>query len=310
MDNQNFQKGNIFLIIAIIVGVFTIGAIGFASWKYFEDDSNDKNILKNEIAKPPIEKETGKCASIKNINVKNQCWANLAKETKDENYCKKISADFPEVRGDCYTELAILKDDSLICEKIISGSLHKSCLEYFEGNNEKDETANWKVYENKKYGYSFKYPKDCFYGPMPKYCKQKPPEERPAECLCFLDGENQDSVFIQSLIKDKDKFALATFSISHPDSSYYDTSADTDLIEWLKKNFSELHKNIPDKPNMKIGRIDAVKIYTPFSGQAGSAEDIYFIKNGKLLSIHIIEVDNVENRKLYDQILSTFKFTD
>ena len=312
MDNQTNSNKN-FLIIAVAIVIIIVGAAGFILGKYSDNIPAKVAELeeeKNEVA----EKETGKCAFIQNISEKNQCWIDLAKEEKDESHCKKISADFPEIRGDCYTKLAILKDDSLICEKVITASLHKSCLEYFEGNDKKDETkdetADWKSYKNKKYGYSFKYPKDCFYGPMPKYCKQKPPEERPAECLCFLDGENQDSVFIQSLTKDKDKFALATFSIFHPDSSYYNTSADTDLIEWLKKNFSELHKSIPDEPNMKIDGIDAVKIYTPFSGQAGSAEDIYFIKNGKLLHIYIIEVDNAENRKLYDQILSTFKFTE
>ena len=32
---MNNQKGNLYLIIAIIVGLFAIGAVGFASWKYF-----------------------------------------------------------------------------------------------------------------------------------------------------------------------------------------------------------------------------------------------------------------------------------
>ena len=39
MNNQNFQKGNLYLIIAIIVGVFAISAVGFASWKYFGSGS-------------------------------------------------------------------------------------------------------------------------------------------------------------------------------------------------------------------------------------------------------------------------------
>jgi hypothetical protein len=254
---MNNQKGNTFLIIAIIVGVFAIGAVGFVSWKYFGGGSElEKNGSK--IIKPLIEKETEKSEIV-------------------------------------------------------------------------DETADWKIYENKKYGYSFKYPKDCFYGPMPKYCKQKPPEERQAECLCFLDDGNQNSIddkvtdrtVIQSFLSgkskfSKDNFTLATFSIFHSDSSFHNPPANTDLIEWLKKNFSEshknmpseLHRNVPDKPNVKIGEIDAVKIYTPFSGQAYSAENIYFIRNGKLLNIDMLDVDNVENRKLYDQILSTFKFTE
>ena len=53
---MNLQKGNLYLIIAIIVGVFAIGAAGFASWKYFGGGSEiEKN--GNEITKPLIKKE-------------------------------------------------------------------------------------------------------------------------------------------------------------------------------------------------------------------------------------------------------------
>ncbi len=57
MSNQNFQKGNLYLIIAIIVGVVAISTVGFASWKYFGGGSElGKN--RNEITKPLIEKES------------------------------------------------------------------------------------------------------------------------------------------------------------------------------------------------------------------------------------------------------------
>lgn len=149
-----------FLIITIIAVIIAVGAGGFILGKYYSDISTEATEVyeSGEDASKITEKETGKCASIKNVSGKNQCWTDLAKEEKDENHCKKISADFPKARGDCYTELAILKDDSLICEKIDSGSIHKSCLEYFEDNDEKNETADWKSYENKNFDISFKYP--------------------------------------------------------------------------------------------------------------------------------------------------------
>ncbi|MCK5318894.1 MAG: hypothetical protein KAJ55_13350, partial [Anaerolineales bacterium] len=57
-----------------------------------------------------------------------------------------------------------------------------------------DATEGWKTYSNDEHGYSFAYPSDCYFGPMPADCKQKPPEERRQECLCFLNGENPDEV--------------------------------------------------------------------------------------------------------------------
>ena len=60
-----------------------------------------------------------------------------------------------------------------------------------------ESTENWNMYENEKHGYSFRYPTDCFHGPMPSDCKQKPPEERRPGCLCFLKGEDPDRVSME-----------------------------------------------------------------------------------------------------------------
>ena len=57
MDNQNLQKGNLYLIIAIIVGIFAIGVVSFASWKYFGEVSELKE-NGSKIIKPLIKKET------------------------------------------------------------------------------------------------------------------------------------------------------------------------------------------------------------------------------------------------------------
>jgi hypothetical protein len=57
-SNGASQKGNIFLIIAIIIGIIAIGAVGFVLGKYFGGSELEKN--GNEITKPLIEKETEK----------------------------------------------------------------------------------------------------------------------------------------------------------------------------------------------------------------------------------------------------------
>ena len=54
----------------------------------------------------------------------------------------------------------------------------------------------------------------------------------------------------------------------------------------------------------------AVKIYTPFSGMAWSQEDIYFLNDNKLFQISMLDVDNEENKTLYDKILSSFSFSE
>jgi len=172
---------------------------------------------------------------------------------------------------------------------------------------------NWKTYRNEKYGYFFKYPLDCFYGPMPVYCKEKPPEERPPECLCFLDGENPDRVFLQAFTDEKDNLTLATFEVTHYNTSLYNPPPGTDLIEWLKEKFAS-YKNIPDKPNTEIDEIPAVRVYEPGGAEGTAAwfsgEDIYFIKNDMLFIISMLDVDSESNKELYDQILSTFKFIE
>jgi len=176
---------------------------------------------------------------------------------------------------------------------------------------EKDinETDNWQTYENEKFQYSFKYPSNCLYGPLPGYCKQSPPEERPQECRCYLNGEDLNSVSLGTFTGPKDNLNGASFIVFHSIYvDYYSPPAGTDLVSWVKENFP--HQDVPDESNMELDGITAVKVYTPFSGMAYSQEDIYFIKNDKLFSISILDVDNSDNRELYDQIISTFKFTN
>jgi len=169
-------------------------------------------------------------------------------------------------------------------------------------------TDEWQTYRNEKYGYSFKYPPDCFYGPMPGDCKQKPPEERRPECLCFLNVENPDQVSLDKMVIEADTVSGAPFNVSHHDTPLYNPPPGIDLMTWLKDNYYSNYEGILDEQNMELGGISAVKFYFPKSPMAPSQEEIFFIKEDKLFRIYMIDVENENNRKLYDQMLSSFSF--
>ncbi len=61
-----------------------------------------------------------------------------------------------------------------------------------------EQPQQWITYINQKYGYKLNYPPDCTFGALPANCKEKQPEERPQECLCFINGENPDEAFLQT----------------------------------------------------------------------------------------------------------------
>lgn len=61
---------------------------------------------------------------------------------------------------------------------------------------------------------------------------------------------------------------------------------------------------------MTLGGWPAVRIYSPGSPQANAAENIFVLKNGKLIQIMMIDVDVPELRERYETILSTFEFYD
>jgi len=332
--NQINPKKNPFFIIVIFIGIFAISAVGFASWKYFGEVSELKRkefepvnlSLENEQIKQESEtvneifQKIKKCKAIQNIAKKNQCWIDLAKEEKDENYCKKISADFPEIRGDCYTELAILKDDSLICEKVTTASLHESCLEYFEGKDGKDETADWKTYQNTKYGFEIKYPKGAIVSKINDLSSGLTIARTFGEKLLdeTLIEKKPDNIsdyfgyFVEILIIENPK----KLTIEKWYSEFY-AKRKKEAEEKAKDmgvDFESFPFAFPPKGKyVSIGNYSAYEI----SIFTGDAMDVYLLipYNGYIYEIYYSnEIANDPNWKKHkikiDQILSTFKFTN
>jgi hypothetical protein len=168
-----------------------------------------------------------------------------------------------------------------------------------------------KEYRNETFGYSFQYPTTCTFGPMPRDCKQNPPEERRQECLCFLDAEKADEVFLQAFLGDREEgLTLATFSIASYDSPAYSPPAGTELVSWLEGYFVEKYSDIPEGPNVEIGGLPAVELYSPGSPMAPSSREIYFIKDNRLVQVSMLDVENEVNMALYDLILSSFSWEE
>jgi len=104
----------------------------------------------------------------------------------------------------------------LVIAVLISAIITSAC-----GQSRSQPTGEWKTYTNEVNGYSFNYPADCTFGQMPANCKEKPPEERPPECLCLLHNQNPDQVFLQAFLGDVENLILAGFHVSHYDSLVY-----------------------------------------------------------------------------------------
>jgi len=179
------------------------------------------------------------------------------------------------------------------------GELEKTEIEY--------ATEDWQTYINEKYEYSFKYPINCLYGPLPGYCKQNPPEERSRECLCYLNAENSDEVSLGTFTGTKSDLIGASFSVSSYSTEAYNFPSDTDFVSWLREKFP--YQDIEANSDIMLEGVSAVGFYTPQSPMAYSQKEIYFIRNNRLFKIYMINIDNEHNKELYNKILFTFSFT-
>ena len=112
------------------------------------------------------------------------------------------------------------------------------------------------------------------------------------------------------MIVEADTVTGGPFHVSHLDTPFYNPPPGTDLITWIKETYYSNYEDIPDEQNIILGGIPAVKFSIPKSPMAPSQEEIFFIKEDKLFRIYMIDVENENNRELYDQLLSSFSFEE
>jgi len=135
-----------------------------------------------------------------------------------------------------------------------------------------DPTANWKTYTDSKYNYSFKYPD--------------------TETIKITDYTGELSTI--SLINTKTKLEDLVFYVGTTDESTGYSKNDTNYT----------------KSTTNIGGLDATRVSLPM-GQNPPQELVFFTNNGKYYHFQFIW-DGKDQTALttFDQILSTFKFTN
>lgn len=174
-------------------------------------------------------------------------------------------------------------------------------------------TADWPEYVNTELGYALKYPAGCSLGPLAPACGEIPPEERSSDCLCTLDprrSSSEDVVLLQALLRSAEEgFTLATFEVAYFDIPEFNPPAGEELSKWLTSQNHVLPEDMPDEPNMVIDGLPAVRVYYP-DARLEFTEEIFVISRGKQINIRMIYVDVEEHRELYENILSTLRFTD
>lgn len=130
--------------------VYLIFVIKYASFDKIDASETFYDMLSTLGFKSVLSSEEDCNTITKNLE-KDKCFSELAKSTRNENYCKEIG--IVEARDGCYLELAYFKNDSSLCEKIETDNYLTSCKVYFE-----EVPQSWKTYTNSEAGYQFEYP--------------------------------------------------------------------------------------------------------------------------------------------------------
>lgn len=159
--------------------------------------------------------------------------------------------------------------------------------------NKIDEMAGRKTYENKEYGFEFKYPDDK----LVDFSKNP--------YLGFCNDNKRNGIVDLRILKEGEKLPIK--SEGQIDVSFYiyaEKNIDHLSIEnWIDNNCLELNNN--KKELYSIAELSALK-YTRIGEGMGSPEIqpyILFNKNDLFFLIH-----PYGNKVLFDQILATFKF--
>lgn len=156
-----------------------------------------------------------------------------------------------------------------------------------------DETANWKTYENTKYGYTIKLP--------PNWSMKAATEDPLGETCSAVNGTEN----ILELSKNSIKECGFIGEMLPPQ--------DIDITIWVTSAFQDIYSILSNPGKITIGGIEATRYKFKDNAEFPNVQDtrIYLNHNNKGYIIYLRE-DSGGNflDLIYNQILSTFKFTD
>lgn len=178
----------------------------------------------------------------------------------------------------------------------VSGQIEKHYKESFKSaeNNKqaKDETADWLVYENKKYGYRMKYPKNWGFKDFDKNGKIEIEKKLPE--INSLGGHDYGLISIEVV-----------------DAVNFDS-----LEQWIDQNYSiNESQRLRFKKEIKINNHNGIYREITNSVAGGYQNDAYILADNKIFKIKIdIYIANFEvqdkYKKTLDSILNTLEFID
>jgi len=162
------------------------------------------------------------------------------------------------------------------------------------------DTGGWKTYINKKYKYSFRYPKEFDFSSCDK--------NNPCQYGQVYEKDGGDAAWLSGSTGDKD---WPYIIISHYDNESFTLPKNTKFFDWLKQKFGWSKENVPKDFNFEIAAAKgdpkkAMRIGVPQTPQAYAREEIYFESGGKIFQIQLLDSNKAPAQEFYNAWLGTF----
>jgi hypothetical protein len=163
------------------------------------------------------------------------------------------------------------------------------------------DTNNWKTYTNKKYNYSFKYPREYDYSACDK--------TSPCHFGQVYEKDGGDSAWLNGAVSNQ---GWPFIIINHYDNDSYTLPKNVKFFDWLKQKMGWTKDNAPKDFNYSINTSrdpkKAMKVTVPATPQAYARDEIYFEKENKIFEIQLMSSDKPEAQEFYNTWLKNFIF--